>query len=342
MIFNMTDLQTAIGIYYEHQEWFRPLFAELDRRGVFYERIDARCHTYNPQDHAERYALVFNRMSASAYLRGNANAILYTHNFLAHLAENNVRVINGRMAFAYETSKALQLELFKRLGINYPRSRVINCARQAVDAAADLSFPVVFKPNIGGRGAGILRFDTPQDLAQAVELNALDLGLDGTALMQEFILKKDDHITRVETLGGKFLYALKISAAGDNFNLCPAEICQVEAATEAAAKMETSAVAATSGAVALGEMCLTDAPKLGLKVEVYTPPPEIIATVENIMRAAQIDVGGIEYMTDARDGTTLFYDINALSNFVADAVNVVGLHPHVNLVDFLLREAGKN
>ena len=32
---------TTIGIYHEHPDWFRPLFAELDRRGTPYERIDA-------------------------------------------------------------------------------------------------------------------------------------------------------------------------------------------------------------------------------------------------------------------------------------------------------------
>ena len=36
-----------IGIYHEHQDWFRPLFAELDRRGTPYERIDARQHHYD-------------------------------------------------------------------------------------------------------------------------------------------------------------------------------------------------------------------------------------------------------------------------------------------------------
>jgi len=30
-----------IAIYYEHPDWFRPLFAELDRRGIPYARIEA-------------------------------------------------------------------------------------------------------------------------------------------------------------------------------------------------------------------------------------------------------------------------------------------------------------
>ena len=54
--------------------------------------------------------------------------------------------------------------------------------------------------------------------------------------------------------------------------------------------------------------------------------------------AAQIDVGGIEYIIDDRDGSLLYYDINALSNFVADATRVIGFDPHARLVDFLQEE----
>jgi len=76
-----------------------------------------------------------------------------------------------------------------------------------------------------------------------------------------------------------------------------------------------------------------------LKVEPYTPEAEIIAAVERIAGEAHMDLGGIEYMVDDRDGRLLYYDINALSNFVADAINVIGFDPHVRLVDYLLEEA---
>ena len=36
-----------IGIYYEHPDWFRPLFNELDRRGVAYEALNADRHAYD-------------------------------------------------------------------------------------------------------------------------------------------------------------------------------------------------------------------------------------------------------------------------------------------------------
>ena len=53
---------------------------------------------------------------------------------------------------------------------------------------------------------------------------------------------------------------------------------------------------------------------------------------------AGLDVGGIEYMIDNRDGRAKFYDLNALSNFVAKPLEVLGFDPHDNLVDFLIGE----
>ena len=56
------------------------------------------------------------------------------------------------------------------------------------------------------------------------------------------------------------------------------------------------------------------------------------------MQAAGIDVGGIEYIVDDRDGEIYYYDINALSNFVADAPRVIGFNPFERLADFLEEE----
>ena len=63
-----------------------------------------------------------------------------------------------------------------------------------------------------------------------------------------------------------------------------------------------------------------------------------IETVERIIKMAKIDVGGVEFLIHEKSGDALFYDINALSNFVADARNLIGFDPHENLVDFLQGE----
>jgi len=309
--------QLPLAVYYEHPEWFRPLFAELDRRSIQYLRIDAGCHAYDATATDRKYALFFNRMSASAYTRGNAQGIFFTRDYLAHLERIGTRVINGCKAFSFEISKASQLALLHSLGLATPRSRIVNCAIQAGFAAHEIGFPVIIKPNIGGRGAGIMRFDSAPALERAAAAGEIDFGIDGTALVQEFLPVRGGHITRVETLGGKFLYAIKVYTSGENFNLCPAEICRTE-----------------DGASA-NTMGLVDAPKAGLKVEGYTPPRQIIDAVEKIVGAAQIEVGSVEYIVDDRDGGIVYYDINALSNFVANAPQIIGFDPHVRLVDYL-------
>ena len=318
----MTTKPKPIGIYYEHPDWFRLLFAELDRRDSAYVRIRADEHQYDPAETDSGFSLIFNRMSPSAYLRDHGQGIFYTLNYLEHLERLGTRVINGRAAFTIETSKALQLSLLNALGLPYPRARVINHPSQAEAAARDLRFPIVVKANIGGSGAGIVRYDSPAALAHAVQSNTIDLGIDRTALVQEFVPARGGHITRVETLGGRFLYAIKVFTSGESFNLCPADICQT-----------------TDGVELARTTCPLDAPRTGLQVESYVPPPEVVSAVERIVQAAEIDVGGVEYIIDDRDGALLYYDINALSNFVADAPRVIGFDPHSRLVDFLEQEA---
>jgi glutathione synthase/RimK-type ligase-like ATP-grasp enzyme len=318
-----------IAIYHEHPDWFRPLFAELDRRGIPYTRLDAAAHTYDPAEREVPYSLVFNRASPSAYLRGHRQSTFHTLHWLRHLERLRVPVVNGADAYVMETSKALQLDVLEELGIPYPRARVINDASVAVAAARGLRYPVLVKANIGGSGAGIERFDSEAQLAAAAAAGALDLGVDNVALVQELAPLRGGHITRVEVLGGKFLYAINVYPTAESFNLCPADVCQT-----------------TDGRELSRSACAVDAPKTGMRVEGYTPPAEIVAQIERIARHVKLDVGGIEYLVDDRDGRPYVYDINALSNFVADAVNVIGFDPHARLVDYLkqrleARDAGR-
>jgi glutathione synthase/RimK-type ligase-like ATP-grasp enzyme len=257
-------------------------------------------------------------MSPSAYLRDGIQGTFYTLNYLKYLENHGVRVINGYKAYTYETSKALQLMLLEQLGIKYPKSRVVNHVSQVEKATHGLRFPIVIKANIGGSGAGIEKFNSLEAVQEAIANNQVDFGIDHTALVQEFIPARGGYISRVETLGGKYLYAIRVYTNGESFNLCPADICQT-----------------TGGQELLRNACAVDAPKNGLKVEGFTPSDEIIQDIETIVQESGIDVGGIEYIIDDRDGEVYYYDVNALSNFVADAINVIGFNPHERLVDFL-------
>lgn len=315
-----------IAIYYEHPDWFKPLFAELDRRRIPYVRVDASAHSYDPSERHSPYSMVFNRASPSAYLRGHAQVTFHTLSWLRHLERIGVPVVNGSAAYQMETSKALQLDILDDLGLPYPKARVINNAALAPQAAKGLRFPVIVKANVGGSGAGITRFDSAESLSDAASSGTIDLGLDQVALVQELAPLRNGHITRVEVLDGKFLYAINVYPAEDSFNLCPADICQT-----------------TDGQQLSRTACAVDAQKNGMRVEQFKPPREIVRAVERIAARVELDVGGIEYLIDDRDGRHYFYDINALSNFVADARNVIGFDPFEHLVDYLVdRAAGSS
>jgi hypothetical protein len=199
---------------------------------------------------------------------------------------------------------------------------VINHQSQALAAAEAIGYPVVLKPNIGGSGAGIERFNSPEELRAALDADRLYFGIDSTALVQEAFTARDGIITRVEVLRGKFLYAIQIHITGESYNLCPADICQN-----------------TRGEELTRIACPVDAPKSGMKVEGHVPPRQVIEDVERIVELAGVEVGGIEYVIDDRTGRQLYYDVNALSNFVADPVRVIGFNPYARLADFLIAEA---
>jgi glutathione synthase/RimK-type ligase-like ATP-grasp enzyme len=314
------DAGAALAFLYEHPQWFAPVFAELERRRVPFDRIFIPDHFYDIGQALPAFKVLFNRMSPSANSRQHGSGIFHTLAYLEHLELLGVRVINGAKAFRYEISKAAQHSLLRSLKLPFIPSRVIHAASQALAAAKGLRYPILIKANIGGSGKGIVRYDSAQALESALAAGQIDLGYDNIALVQEFVPARGGFITRVETLGGKVLYAIRVHLTGQTFDLCPADICQ------------------TAAGESLATACVVEATKAGLKVEGYQPPAEVVAAIERIARAASIDVGGIEYMTDDRDGQIYYYDVNALSNFVADARNVIGFNPFENLADYLQSE----
>lgn len=298
-----------VGILYEHPEWFLPLFEELHRRGIPYTAIDATTLRWDPAVTELPFSVVFNRMSPSAWLRGHTATIQSTANYLAYLEDVGVPVINGSKAYGFEISKARQLRLLNELGIAHPRALVVNSPSQVVGAAQELTYPILVKPNVGGSGAGIVSFDTPEALSEAASDGDLEFGPDGTALVQEHIKPLGDSIVRIEFLAGRYLYGIRLRLTPGTFNLCPADYCDIPGVSDA-----------TEGAP---------------PIEAYKPPQDIIADAQRLLDATGADLGGVEYLINAETGEPTFYDINTLSNFVSDAQTVIGFDPFVDLVDFI-------
>lgn len=294
---------TNLAILYEHPQWFAPLFAALDRRGVDYRAIHADGLVVDPAATEPPAGVVFNRIAMSSFLRAPEHPIFFAAAALAQWEVLGARVLNGAAALTLDASKARQLSLIAGLGLAIPATRIVHRTADLVAAARDLRFPIVVKANIGGSGAGIVRYDDPTALAAAVADGQVPDSIDRVLLVQEYAPARGGTITRIETLAGRFLYALEVDGGG-SFDLCPADAC-----------------------------ALPGRPTITMKA--VEPAPALIAGAEAIVAAAGIDVGGVEVLIDDRDGTPRFYDVNALSNFVADPLNVLGWDPHERLVDWL-------
>lgn len=316
-------LSAPIGILDEHPEWSGRLIAELESRRLPYEKIDHSNHAFDPRERTARYSVIVNRTSPSSHTRGHGSVLFYAEAVLAHYEALGVPVVNPVAAYRFEKSKALQVGLFERFGLRYPRAVVLNHPEQIPKLADRVRFPVVFKPNVGGSGAGIVRFDSRAELQAAQP--TLHFGPDGVALLQEY-LEPVDGVVRVEILDGHYLYAIRlVRDAGASFNLCPADVCQLPAPVASGRDFEA---------------CPAEAPaRPVVTVTRYEAPAEAIEGALALTRAASIDVGGVEYLVNRADGRIYFYDVNATSNFVADAPAVLGFDPTPRFADYIVRVA---
>jgi glutathione synthase/RimK-type ligase-like ATP-grasp enzyme len=164
-----------------------------------------------------------------------------------------------------------------------------------------MAYPLLVKANIGGSGAGIVRYSSAEEFGASLAEGMVPQSVDNVLLVQDYVPARGGKILRIETLRGRFLYAIDVEGGGA-FDLCPADACVADS---------------------------------NIRLTRTDPGPELIAAAERIAEAMALDVGGIEVMIDDRDGTPRFYDINALSNFVADPLTVLGWDPHERLVDYL-------
>ncbi|HTV86011.1 MAG TPA: hypothetical protein VME63_11415 [Dyella sp.] len=298
-----------LAIIYEHPDWFKLLFAALDRRNVAYQPIQFQDHHFDPENAEAPAPLVLSRLAMSSFLRQDEHPIFYAQSLYASWELSGARVINGTQALAIDASKARQMALIQSLGLDIPATRVVHRQADIIAAAKTLRFPVIVKVNIGGSGAGVSFYETLEELTQAVANGSTPKSIDSVLLVQEYVPARGQQVVRMETLNGNFLYAISLNTDGGTFDLCPADVC------------------------------LIDKPRI--TVREYKPDQDAIRAAEAIARAAKLDIGGIEFMIDDRDGARRFYDINGLSNFVADPLNVLGWDPHEKLVDYLIQAIEK-
>ena len=305
-------------VLHEHPEWQKPLFAALERRGIAFAAIDLTRAAFSNTD-TPGARLYFNQASPSAYVRGHTRAVPLALAYMRSLEQLGIRVLNGADVFALELSKSAQATLLRTLDIDTPWSITFNDVAALHPFADRIRWPAILKPDQGGSGA---RIHVVESLGHLERILAADPAVwlpDNLLLLQEYLPHDPDHgIIRLEFLGGELLYAMRVKTHG-RFNLCPSPVCNPD-----------------EGA---GGCDVAEQPDVA-PVEFYPysdVPSDAIATARRIVRAARLDVGGIEYL-ETPDGRRVFYDINANSNLRPSVAAAFGFDPFDRVVSFLTRE----
>ena len=309
-------------VLFEHPEWQKPLFAALERRGVRFGKYDLKRAAFDP-DGLPEAGLYFNQASPSAYVRGNTRAVPFAFAFMRSLELGGARVLNGSRAFALELSKSAQAALMHRLGIAHPKSLAFNDVDTAIGQWGD-RWPALVKPEQGGSGARMYLIHSPAELERLLGRTVQagpDLWFpDNLLLLQEYFpVDPSRGIVRMEFLGGRLLYAMRVISHGA-FNLCPSEVCNPESGNSQCAVPEPGPPATPVEFLPYSEV-----------------PAAAVETGMRLMEAGGLDVGGIEYL-EAADGRLIFYDINANSNLRAPIARTFGFDPFERVVDFLVAQ----
>ena len=276
---------------HENPEWFPPFARAFGAAGLDYEEWPLTEGTID-LDAAPPAGIFYNRLSASSHTRDHPYAKDYARAVLDWLEAHGRRVVNGRSVVEMEVSKVRQLTALRAFGIDTPRTVAV-VGRAGLVAAAD-RFPVPFitKHNQGGKGLGVRRFDDLADFRAYVASDAFEEPVDGITLLQEYVEARAPFITRIETVGFDYVYAITADTARGGFQLCPAEACELDA--------QGRPIQAAS---------------LFALREGFDHP--IIGQVTAFARRHDLEVAGFEVI-EAADGRVLVYDVNTNTNYNPD------------------------
>ena len=235
----------------------------------------------------------YNRMSASSHTRGHRYAPELAGAVLAWLEGHGRTVVNGPRALELELSKAAQYEALGRFGIAVPAT-VAAVGEEPLRRAAEAGgYSLILKHNRAGKGLGVRLVRSAADLGAALSNDPDGGPVDGITLIQRYIETPQPFIKRVEFVGGRMLYAVRVNTA-DGFELCPAEACGLP---ESAA-----------------------GPKFEIIADFAHP---LVEKWEAFLAANDIQIAGIEFIEDAI-GRAFTYDVNTNTNYNPDAEAVDG------------------
>ena len=271
--------QPRIFVLHENAPWVEPLrreFAAIDApySEWFLDRGLVDLTSAPPE------GIFYNRMSASSHTRGHRYAPEYTAAVLAWLTKHGRTIVNGERALQLEISKVTNTKSGE-FGIETPATIAAIGREHIPQAASAIGYPVILKHNRAGKGLGVKLIYSEAALLEHLASEAFEDSVDGIMLVQRYIKAPEPLITRVEFVGGKLLYAVRVDTS-QGFELCPADACQIEEA---------------------GEACPAVAP--GDKFQIV-PRFEhaLISAWQSFLAANDIGVAGIEFIDDAQGPPT--------------------------------------
>jgi hypothetical protein len=225
------DSTPRVYVIHENDAWVIPLRKEFDARAIPFSEwhldqgvLDLRI--------APPPGIFYNRMSASSHTRDHRYAPELTAAVLAWLKHHGRTVVNGERALQLELSKVAQYEALDQFGVETPETLAGVGKRCITDAARRLGFPLIMKHNRAGKGLGVRLFLSDAALDEHLAGDDFEESVDGITLIQRYIKASAPFITRVEFVGGKLLYAVRVDTS-QGFELCPADACRVDLSTVA-------------------------------------------------------------------------------------------------------------
>ncbi len=313
---------SKVYVIHENGVWVEPLRRAFDELGTPYEEwfldqgvLDLRS---TPPE-----GVFYNRMSASSHTRDHRFAAEYTGGVLAWLERHGRTVVNDSRALRLEISKVAQYEALAAFGIRTPDTLAVVGKDNIAGAAEKLGFPLILKHNRGGKGLGVRLFMSRAALDEHLASPDFEEPVDGITLVQHYVQAPEPFITRLEFIGGRFVYAVRVDTS-EGFELCPADACQIDS-------------------IAIGSAaCPAVAPSEKFRiVEDYSNP--LVPTYERFLAANGIGIAGIEIIENAA-GEIFTYDVNTNTNYNPDAearAGLFGMRTIARHLDRLLR-AGRD
>jgi hypothetical protein len=290
---------SRIYVIHENDAWLEPLRAAFTELRLPYEEWFLSDGAFDFSS-APPQGVFYNRMSASSHTRGHRYGPELTAGVLAWLQSHDRRVVNNGRALQLELSKLEQYAALRRYGIRTPRTVGAVGRENILRAAEDFSGAFITKHNRAGKGLGVRLFQSMEALRSYVDSDAFEDSVDGITLVQEYIRAPQPYITRVEFVGGEFLYAVRVDTSL-GFELCPADVCQVGDAFcpvgEGTAVNDTSPVSTT--------------PRFRIAPDFADP---IIYRYRQFIAENGIGIAGIEFITDV-GGEIYTYDVNTNTNY---------------------------